>query len=68
MVHENVKDKEAKVRYLEKIIDCISFSTGENLQVRPGENIYNYRRNASLSNIWNFFNSLGTSLTFEFFY
>ena len=37
MKSDNVKDKEAKVDYLTKLIDCISFTTGENLTVKPGK-------------------------------
>ena len=37
MKSDNVKDKEAKVEYLTKLIDCISFTTGENLSVKPGK-------------------------------
>merc|ERR1719150_1306534 len=37
MKSDNVKDKEAKVDYLTKLIDCISFTTGENLSVKPGK-------------------------------
>ena len=37
MKSDNVKDKEAKVEYLTKLIDCLSFTTGENLSVKPGK-------------------------------
>ena len=37
MKSDNVKDKEAKVEYLTKLIDCISFTTGESLAVKPGK-------------------------------
>ena len=37
MKSDNVKDKDAKVDYLTKLIDCISFTTGENLSVKPGK-------------------------------
>ena len=37
MKSDNVKDKDAKVDYLTKLIDCISFTTGQNLAVKPGK-------------------------------
>ncbi|XP_023345382.1 TRAF3-interacting protein 1 [Eurytemora carolleeae] len=33
----NVKEKEAKVLYLSKIIDCLSLATDTNLQAKPGK-------------------------------
>jgi len=37
MKSENVKDKEGKIKYLEKAIDCISFALGENLNAKPSK-------------------------------
>lgn len=30
-------DKEGKIKYLEKAIDCISFALGENLNAKPSK-------------------------------
>merc|ERR1712072_743898 len=37
MKSENVKDKEGKIKYLEKVIDCVSFALGENLNAKPSK-------------------------------
>jgi len=37
MSSENVKDKDAKVEYLTKLIDALSFSSGQTLTVKPGK-------------------------------
>ena len=37
MNSENVKDKDSKVEYLTKIIDCLSLATGQSLQIKPGK-------------------------------
>lgn len=37
MNSENVKDKDSKVEYLTKIINCLSLATGQSLQVKPGK-------------------------------
>jgi TRAF3-interacting protein 1 len=37
MKSDNVKDRDAKMKYLEKAIFCVSFATGENLAVKPGK-------------------------------
>ena len=30
-------DKEGKIKYLEKVIDCVSFALGENLTAKPSK-------------------------------
>ena len=30
-------DKEGKIKYLEKVIDCVSFALGENLNAKPSK-------------------------------
>ena len=37
MSSENVKDREGKVKYLEKAIHCVAFATGETLTVKAGK-------------------------------
>ena len=37
MNSDNVKDKDSKVEYLSKIIDCLSLATGQTLAVKPGK-------------------------------
>ena len=37
MVSDNVKDRESKIKYLEKAIHCVAFASGETLAVKPGK-------------------------------
>jgi len=34
---ENVKDKEGKIKFLEKVIDCVSFAIGDQLGAKPSK-------------------------------
>ena len=37
MVSDNVKDRASKIKYLEKVIKCVSYASRKNLTVRPGK-------------------------------
>eukprot|EP00128_Syssomonas_multiformis_P003788 Colp12_sorted_trinity150504_noHs@17258 len=45
-----IKDKEQKISWLQKIIDCCIFASGETLRVRPGKVVAGHE--AELTNEW----------------
>ena len=37
MKSDHAKDRDAKIKYIEKAVFCVSFATGETLTVKPGK-------------------------------